>query len=351
MSSLPVNESLAWALCRLLAPEAPAPPSVEVVREQLPSSREVYRFTFNGNGRAAVGKFFTAYPPVIPLDQGLAQEYDNYLRAAALGLTQGCLRIPRLLGRRPELCLGLLLEAIPGPDLDSLLQNACRHGELAALYRGLVSLAELLAFFHSRPVPEAPVSGLEALGYLDKLRLQLHGLGLLTPADETALAAERAAWEGRLAQFPDRQVLVHGDATPTNFLFPRPWRAGRPAPPGRGPGPGAPAAGRPPFRPLLGGRRTEARLGLAHRPGRRGRRRHRPLLRRLSNGPARRPRSGDAPGSPQPLLHGPGGVAHRPQRLSFLGLPPLAGGRGPAVSELRQKAVKIVSSFEFLVFS
>lgn len=229
VSSLPVNESLAWALCRLLAPEAPSPPSVEVVREQLPSSREVYRFTFNGNGRAAVGKFFTAYPPVIPLDQGLAQEYDNYLQAAALGLNNG--HIPRLLGRRPELCLGLLLEAIPGPDLDGIIKRACQQGDLASLYRALESLAELLAGFHSRPVPEAPVSGLEALGYLDKLRLQLHGLGLLTPADETALAVERAAWEGRLAQFPDRQVLVHGDATPTNFLFPD--HGGRGGPPHR----------------------------------------------------------------------------------------------------------------------
>jgi hypothetical protein len=229
VTSLPPDGPLARALGRLLAPAASPPLSGEVVREPLPSSREVYRFTFNGNGCAAVGKFFTAYPPVIPMDHGLAQEYDNYLQAAALGLGNG--HIPRLLGRRPELCLGLLLEAIPGPDLDSLLQNACRHGELSPLYRGLVSLAELLAFFHSRPVPEAPVSGLEALGYLDKLRLQLHGQGLLTSADETALAAERAAWEGRLAQFPDRQVLVHGDATPTNFLFPD--HGGRGGPPHR----------------------------------------------------------------------------------------------------------------------
>ena len=176
-----------------------------------------------------MGKFFTAYPPAIPPDHGLAQEYDNYLQAAALGLNNG--HIPRLLGRRPELCLGLLLEAIPGPDLDSLLKNACRQDELAPLFQGLVSLAELLAFFHSRPVPEAPVSGLEAFGYLDKLGLQLKSQGLLTPSDEAALAAERAAWESRLAQFPDHQVLVHGDATPTNFLFPD--HDGRGGPPHR----------------------------------------------------------------------------------------------------------------------
>ncbi|HEY9074460.1 MAG TPA: phosphotransferase [Desulfobaccales bacterium] len=226
MTRMEWDVPLARALGRLLAPESPAPLSLEVVREQLPSSREVYRFTFNGNGRAAVGKFFTAYPPAIPQDHGLAQEYDNYLQAAALGLNNG--HIPRLLGHRPELCLGLLLEAIPGPDLDSLLKNACEHGKLDPLYRGLAGLAELLAFFHSRPLPEAPVSGLEACGYLDKLWLQLKSRGLLTPSDEAALAAERTAWESRLAQFPDHQVLVHGDATPTNFLFPDHSGQGRP---------------------------------------------------------------------------------------------------------------------------
>jgi aminoglycoside phosphotransferase (APT) family kinase protein len=158
----------------------------------------------------------------------LAQEYDNYLQAAARGLTNGCSRIPRLLGRHPESRLGLLLEAIPGPDLDALLHRACLGREPDPLYRGLASLAELLAFFHSRPLPETPVSGLEALGYLDKLRLQLHRLGLLTAEDEADLAAERAAWEVRLAQFPDRRVLVHGDATPTNFLFPDNGGRGRP---------------------------------------------------------------------------------------------------------------------------
>ncbi len=219
---------LTRTLGRLSAPVAAAPLSGEVVREPLPSSREVYRFTFTGGGAAVVGKFFSAYPPRAPADQGLAQEYDNYLQAAALGLTNGSSRIPRLLGRHPESRLGLLLEAIPGPDLDALLQRACLCRELDPLYRGLESLGELLAVFHSSPLPETPASSPEALGYLDKLRLQLHHLGVLTGEDEAVLAAERAAWEVRLAHFPDRQVLVHGDATPTNFLFPDAGGRGRP---------------------------------------------------------------------------------------------------------------------------
>ena len=42
----------------------------------------------------------------------------------------------------------------------------------------------------------------------------------MTREDWQALAHERQAWETRCQDFSDRQVLIHGDATPTNFLFP-----------------------------------------------------------------------------------------------------------------------------------
>ena len=49
---------------------------------------------------------------------------------------------------------------------------------------------------------------------------QLLEAGLLTREDWQTLARERPAWEERYQDFSDRQVLIHGDATPTNFLFP-----------------------------------------------------------------------------------------------------------------------------------
>jgi aminoglycoside phosphotransferase len=112
------------------------------------------------------------------------------------------------------------MEAVPGPDLDRLLLQACVQGESAPLFRGLEKLAHLLAFFHSRPVPALPVSPDPALAYLDKLATQLLEGGLLTREDWQGLGRERDAWEARCQDFSDRQVLIHGDATPTNFLFP-----------------------------------------------------------------------------------------------------------------------------------
>ena len=80
----------------------------------------------------------------------LSREYDHYRRLPALGLGNGDGLAPRLLGRCPEKSLGLLLEAVPGPDLDELLLQACVRGDPAPLFRGLEKLA-LLAGLLSLP--------------------------------------------------------------------------------------------------------------------------------------------------------------------------------------------------------
>jgi len=208
------------SLSRLLHPEKAGADHGGFVPEPLPSSRPVFRFVSTNGGAPVVGKFFSGYPPLTSADRSLLREYDNYLQAARLGLNGDHGLLPRLLGRDPASRLGLLLEAIPGPDLDGLLKRACLEGDAAPLARGLENLAALLARFHAAPLPPAPVSPEEGLTYLDKLRFQLQAQGLLTPEEAAALTAERAAWPDVLQAFPDHGVLVHGDATPTNFLFP-----------------------------------------------------------------------------------------------------------------------------------
>jgi aminoglycoside phosphotransferase len=218
VKTLPLTDPLAKALRQLADTKAVHwPPAGEVIVESLPASRQVLRFTLP-EGAAVVGKFFSAYPPQVSADLSLVREYGNYRQLPALGVTNGL--VPRLLGRWPLESLGLLLEAVPGPDLDNLIHAACSQGDRRALYKGLEHLAHLLAFFHSRPVPTLRVSPDSALAYFDKVIGQLHAAGLLNREDHQGLTDERAFWEVRFQDFYDRQVLVHGDATPTNFLFP-----------------------------------------------------------------------------------------------------------------------------------
>ena len=179
-----------------------------------------------------------------------------------LGLTEGVAWIPRLLGRWPDLRLGLLLEAVPGPDLDRLMRGACVHGNLAPLCPGPGKPGALLAFFHSRPVPETAVSGRASPGLPGQTDgCNCGGRACFTREDE----AGPDLGEGRLgsqagADFPTGRCWC--TATPPPPIFSSPTRRGRE---GGGPGPGAPAGRRPPLGPVLGGRRTQARLGLAHR--------------------------------------------------------------------------------------
>ncbi|OGP71945.1 MAG: hypothetical protein A2Y80_06290 [Deltaproteobacteria bacterium RBG_13_58_19] len=221
MTRLPPDHHLSQALRQILGqPQTGAPGAGEVFLERLRGSHRVFRFTFAGEEAAVVGKFFAAHPPSTAKDRDLFQEYHNYLEAPVLGLNEPGSRIPRLLGHCPEMRLGLLLEAIPGPDLDSLLARAAGPEGPDTLYPYLARLARLLAFFHRRPLSASPVAPPPALDYLAKLGRQLAGQGLLASGDEQLLEKEGLAWGSLLEHFPDRQVLIHGDATPTNFLFP-----------------------------------------------------------------------------------------------------------------------------------
>jgi hypothetical protein len=215
MNDLPANHPLSHLLLSHLG----GSPDRGLDVKRLRASRPVFRFSLPGDGMGLVGKFFHDQVPTTPQDRSLEREYRNYLAAPSWGLTAAGL-IPRLLGQSPGLRLGLLLEGIPGPDLDYYLSEAAQGRDLEACLEKVGKLAELLAFFHTRPLPRQPVSPGPVLAYFQKLRGQLQALGLLSPEEVKALAAESQAWEAHLEDYADRQVLLHGDATPTNFLFP-----------------------------------------------------------------------------------------------------------------------------------
>ena len=307
--------------------------------ERLPASRPVFKFSTGENGAAVVGKFFSGHPPAGTADRALLREFSNYRHASRWGLTNGAGWVPHLKGRHPDLRLGLLLTAVPGPDLDFWLKEACSSGNPAGLFPRLELLAGLLAHFHTRPLKPRPPASQPVFWYWRKVQGQLARQGLLNGFRERRWDEEFQAWSAFFPNFPDRQVLIHGDATPTNFLCPHGrvvaldleklrlddrlwdlslvaaelkhawgWRTGDFL---------GSEAGYPPFLPGL----PEGRGGL--------------------------PRVGGAPLPPQPPLHGPGGVAHRPQRLPVLALPPGVGGRGLALSclgwEVFMKTVLIIA--------
>ncbi|MEJ5328621.1 MAG: phosphotransferase [Desulfobaccales bacterium] len=191
----------------------------ELLVARLPGSRPVFRFSAIDGTPLLVGKFFATVPPDTAQDRALAAEWQHYREAPRSGCPGG--RLPRAWEPAPELKLGLLLEYVPGPTLDDFLARSRDSvAASAALHERLERLARLLSWFHTWPVPPAPTSPLPAFLYLEKLRGQLLEHGLLDLAGSRFLEEAPTAWEKQFAAWPDRQVLLHGDATPTNFLFP-----------------------------------------------------------------------------------------------------------------------------------
>jgi len=219
MTILPAHHPLTRQCRLLLAAAGCGEEAGELLVRRLPASRPVFCFSAPDGTPLLVGKFFTAYPPVSAPDRALATEFRHYQDNPAWARPAGVL--PRCLGQAPDLKLGLLVEYVAGPDLDACLARA-RDSEAAALalQERLARLAQLLAWFHTRPLPPLPVSPLPATLYLGKLAGQLEAAGLLCEGEARRLTGSGAAWEAVFAGLPDRQVLLHGDATPTNFLFP-----------------------------------------------------------------------------------------------------------------------------------
>lgn len=218
MTILPPEHPLTRHCRRVLAAGGISPPD-ELLVTRLPASRPVFRFSSPTGTPLLVGKFFATAAQATAQDRALSMEWQHYREAPHRGCPEG--RLPRVWEPAPELKLGLLLEYVPGPTLDDFMARSRDSvAAAAALQERLVRLARLLAWFHTRPVPPAPISPLPAFLYQEKLRGQLLEHGLLDPAGSRFLEGARTAWEKRFAAWPDRQVLLHGDATPTNFLFP-----------------------------------------------------------------------------------------------------------------------------------
>jgi len=215
MTHLPPDHPLARVLLSHLGTD----PGQCVNVERLRASRPVFRFFLPGDGLGLVGKFFVDQVPASAQDRSLAREYDNYLGNSAQELAAAGL-IPRLVGRAPGVRLGLLLEGLPGPDLDYYLAEAAQGRGLERCLRRLARLAELLAFFHTRPLPRQTVSPEPVLAYFRKLRNQLQVMGLLSSEEVEVLAAESRAWEGRVVAV-DLERLRPGDR-----LFDVSWVAG-----------------------------------------------------------------------------------------------------------------------------
>jgi hypothetical protein len=219
---LPQDDPLYNVLALRIFPEIRRP--VFVV-ERLSRHRLVYRYCEAETKRAVVGKFFDTHDP----DEGrvtrIKSEYRKLIRLRYLGLSVRPHYVVNPLCREERIGLAVAEEFVGGRDLDHYLKGAAWDGAAAPLREVLARLADFLYRLHTRSARGPGANG-HATARLDdvaahfaRIVATLEGQGLLCPDHAATYLRLRDRWLRR-SRMETEAVTVHGDATPTNFLFP-----------------------------------------------------------------------------------------------------------------------------------
>jgi len=179
------------------------------------ASNQVYVYEDIESGDRVVGKFFGPQNGSLPRAQ---QEFRNMCILRNLGFTAYPHYIARPLGYHTWLDDLLIQEYCEGQSLGSIIENSMAGGEYGSLYRALQTLAHFLATLHNRTAIDAGVDAWKDYHYLDNLLSSLVRNRDLPYDEGRILSWMGEQWLANPAMWEDVQVLVHGDATPGNFL-------------------------------------------------------------------------------------------------------------------------------------
>jgi aminoglycoside phosphotransferase (APT) family kinase protein len=113
----------------------------------------------------------------------------------------------------------LVVEYHKGRTLSEIIYGALYHGDRDRLFRKLTALAYFLSALHNRTALGVPVDFNEDCAYLDRLIARLLTINAMGRNDAAEFFWLRDQWRNQQHMWEDQQVLVHGDATPGNFLF------------------------------------------------------------------------------------------------------------------------------------
>jgi len=202
-------------------PQLAPPPYGAIEIERLSLNKPVYLITEQVKNVTVVAKVFRySSRTLAEAWQSADKEYSNLsLLRNEFGMDEGAYQVVAPLGKKKELSALLVTEKAPGRMLDCYIAKAIYEHQSALLFGALSFLAKFLLKLHRNSQDDRPVSADLPQRYLSGLYEDLGGW-LLTPDDRDAIEGYAARWWDEDDLFStDGEVIVHGDATPTNFLF------------------------------------------------------------------------------------------------------------------------------------
>jgi aminoglycoside phosphotransferase (APT) family kinase protein len=149
----------------------------------------------------------------------MQREFDNIRQVRALGLDQAPIRAIHALAVNPNLGCLLVEEFASGENLHSAIRDAALNGQHAELSTRLSQVASFLARLHNASATDRRGGDRHALAYLEEVIAQLKMWEVITPEQWEMLRLIGRRWEASGELRGAAEVLIHGDATPTQFLF------------------------------------------------------------------------------------------------------------------------------------
>jgi len=182
------------------------------------SSHRVFQYTEEKSRVALVGKFFRLDDPKEERVLRIKGEYDNLHTIRGYGFDTYPHYVVRPLSREERIGLALVEEFIHGKDLDHYLKKAL-YGEGESLKKRLSRLAGFLYALHEKTETGRTVDLESVCVYFQKIFNKLERQKIISDSGKRGYLKLMDRWLNRSLLQDAKDVIVHGDATPTNFIF------------------------------------------------------------------------------------------------------------------------------------
>lgn len=188
---------------------------------KLNGSNDVYMYEDRATGKKLIGKFFLTATKndAAKAVSHLTREVNSLCEMRDSGLTASPHQVVKPLGVKHSLNELLVTECFEGRLLSEVILDAIQSGDHAELYAKLTALAYFLSEFHKRTATGLGVDFNQDCDYLDIVIGRLLAISALAADQAAELYVFRDRWRKQPRMWQDQQVIVHGDATPENFMF------------------------------------------------------------------------------------------------------------------------------------
>lgn len=170
-------------------------------------------------GAKIIGKYFYSdrRPDRDAAADRLEKEFDALETVRGFGFDTDPYYVAKPLAKYHDLNELLLVETCAGELLGDVVSRAIEANDESLLYQKLGALAHFFAALHNRTASESLVNFDEALDYSSMVADQCERFFDADTYNQFSDYLD--VWRMKEEMYEDNAVLVHGDATPANFVF------------------------------------------------------------------------------------------------------------------------------------